>query len=397
MSEELEKILDQAISQLNAGANFNAVLDQYPAQLEELAPLLEVAKMGLHLPKNFIPEPAMQRKFMLAAAKQPGFLAWLRLPRFASVSLIILTILGAFAGTTFAALGSVPGQNLFAVKKAFESVEIALATSPQQKANLQLTFADRRVAETEKILKDPNHTSAVEVAALTELSNQTNNALADVKSAAATNAVNNDPNILNSLNSLVSNQQALLNQIKPASSTAALAKQSQGQVAELKKVISSIAAVSADQTLAKLDPNPNVVIVSGILDNLYTNQIIVEKTVFQLSAGTVISDAQGNTLNASALALNEKVTVTGEKTSNNLVANEIIILTNLPPQNNPKPSTTPNSLDKDTKTITVPPTSTNINLNLPHPTEETTTPAASDPNTAVGTFIFENPAPQFAP
>jgi hypothetical protein len=320
---------------------------------------------------------------------------WLRLPRFAGMTLIILIIVGALAGTTVAALSSVPGQNLFAVKKAFEAVEIALATSPQQKANLQLTFAASRVAETEKILSDPNHTSDLEIAALTELSNQTNSALADVKTAAATNAVNNNPTILNSLSTLANNQQALLNQIKPASSTAALTQQSQSQVAELKKVISSITAVSADQTLAKLNPNPNVVIVSGILDNLYPNQIVVEQTVFQITDNTIIKDVQSNTLNTSALALNEKVTVTGEKNNNNLVADEIVILTNLPPATT-KPSSTPNSLEKSIETSISPSTSTD--KNLPDIKTETTTPPTSlTPNTAVGTFIFESPAPQFAP
>jgi hypothetical protein len=62
-------------------------------------------------------------------------------------------VLGLTLGTAVAALESLPGQPIYPVKKIVENVQLKLATSAEEKTNLQIKFANNRVDELETILQ----------------------------------------------------------------------------------------------------------------------------------------------------------------------------------------------------------------------------------------------------
>ena len=69
--------------------------------------------------------------------------------RWALVASVVLAIVSTGVPTT---LASVPGDVLYPVKQALEQVEIIIANSPQNQANLKLTHAERRLQEVKTLL-----------------------------------------------------------------------------------------------------------------------------------------------------------------------------------------------------------------------------------------------------
>lgn len=67
-------------------------------------------------------------------------------------ALMLVLLVGAGGATSYAALGSLPGDALYPIKVGvIEPVETALAFSPQAKAALQVSLAERRVSEEVKL------------------------------------------------------------------------------------------------------------------------------------------------------------------------------------------------------------------------------------------------------
>lgn len=74
---------------------------------------------------------------------------WVRISQFAVAPMAILLI---FAGTAYAAAGSLPGDLLYPVKiHVNEPVEVAFATSPQAQVALQQHLAKERVSEAQAL------------------------------------------------------------------------------------------------------------------------------------------------------------------------------------------------------------------------------------------------------
>jgi hypothetical protein len=86
-----------------------------------------------------------------------GFSLLRAMPRFLRITGGIVgafTIaLGLTLGTAVAALESLPGQPIYPVKKIVENVQLKLATSEEEKTNLQIKVANNRVDELETILQ----------------------------------------------------------------------------------------------------------------------------------------------------------------------------------------------------------------------------------------------------
>jgi hypothetical protein len=72
-------------------------------------------------------------------------------PRFA-LPFAVLLVMGLGTGTAFAAQGALPGDILYPVKiHVNEAVEVALATTPAQKAQTEESIADLRVVEAQTL------------------------------------------------------------------------------------------------------------------------------------------------------------------------------------------------------------------------------------------------------
>jgi hypothetical protein len=64
-----------------------------------------------------------------------------------------LIVISMTVGTAVATLESVPGQTIYPLKKIVENVQLQLATTEEQKTNLQIRFANKRVDELETVLQ----------------------------------------------------------------------------------------------------------------------------------------------------------------------------------------------------------------------------------------------------
>ena len=69
--------------------------------------------------------------------------------RLAAMTLVFIFFVSG--GTVFASGNSLPGDFLYSVKKTLESVQIRLASDPEDKANLRLQLIDERLTELQEL------------------------------------------------------------------------------------------------------------------------------------------------------------------------------------------------------------------------------------------------------
>ena len=156
-NKNFNDILDQCLeSLLITGGTVELCLEQFPAQADELRPLLETFIAGREA-VEIQPSPEFRDKArnQLQAAfqdikteKNQSFFSfnWLKQPQWATAA-IALVILIAGGGAVTAAGGSMPGQALYPVKIVSEQVQLALTFSTLGKAELHAQLADKRVTE----------------------------------------------------------------------------------------------------------------------------------------------------------------------------------------------------------------------------------------------------------
>ena len=386
--DSLENIYSEALEMLEKGHSKEEVLLEFTDYKTELEPLLDISASLLLMPKNAAPEPAMRRKYIAAPAKRV-WLAWVHVSKFAGVSMSLMLLISAFTVAGYSAL-----QSLFAVKKSAEQLQLLLASSQDKKADLQIAIAQKRLDEAQAIFSDPNSGADQKNAALNELASQTTTAVAQVDSAAKSDpqAATNNP-LLSSLDNITKQQQALLSDIKPQDSTVTDAAQSalkelDKNTEKISEIKQSVAVADSGQALASLTSDPNAVGVMGTISQLGKNQITVEKTAFTVNDQTVIKNSAGDTAAFSSLSLKMKVNISGTQGQKDILATQIIILTD----------DDSSGLVQGAATTT---TTTAVSLKKPDTKDDssgtTTTPTTPiiDPNAATGSFILEDPAPQF--
>lgn len=153
--KELFDILNEALDRAMAGESVEKILADYPRYAAEIGPLLRTA-VDTHHAAMIKPRPefrdraalefqrAIQNMPVKAKAAQPAR-RW-RLSLVAPLAALLVVLL-AGTGTVTAASFSLPGDALYRVKLATESVQVALTPSDLGKAELYAKFNDRRVDE----------------------------------------------------------------------------------------------------------------------------------------------------------------------------------------------------------------------------------------------------------
>jgi hypothetical protein len=176
MGRELERVLNECLSQLNTGElGLEEVLARYPEHEAELRPLLRTAMLVRQAPRA-VPSPAAkaagQQRLLAAVARKrrekaqarPGLVRRLgqsaailvqpliqpqrqslRLAQAIAAVLVIVSLISA--GTVRVAAGSLPDSPLYAIKRTSERVQLALTTSPAGKARLHMSYSERRMEE----------------------------------------------------------------------------------------------------------------------------------------------------------------------------------------------------------------------------------------------------------
>jgi hypothetical protein len=408
----LDEIYNQALTMLKKGRSKEEVLVKFAEFKNDLAPLLDVSSTLLAMPKNIAPTPLMRRKYAATPAKT-FWLAWLHVSKFAGASVAVMLLISAFSVTAYQTSKSLPGNTLFPLKKDAENLQLILASDQTQKASLQVAIAQQRLSDAQQIFNDPSSDAAQKTAAINELSAQTTSAVAEVNSVAASDPKSADsPPLLNSLDSIAQQQKTLLSditpdsQIKNAANSALVALGS--DTAKLTAIKQTIAVASDDQeALAKLSSDPNSVAAFGPISQATGSLITVEQITFSITPQTTIQDDSGNTLLTSQLHEGDKASVVGEKSNSQLLAQQIFITSTTTSATAAQtPTSSPITLISVTgaaATTTSTAQTTNTEK-LPTQSSTSTQPdqassssaSVDNSNTVTGSFIIEDPTPQFA-
>ncbi len=209
--EKFEDILDKALTELKAGASKEAIFSKWPQYKQQLAEFLTVAEMFSALPKNQIPAPAMQRKYLRMPVKSQAWFAWVHLSKYVSISMGAMLLIAGFATTAYGAARSLPGEALFPLRKVAEQIQLDFASNDVARANIQLKITRERLADVREVFSSPGSSSQQQAAALNELASQTGAAVQTVQTATVNNQ--NKAPLVASLNNISSQQQALIQSI----------------------------------------------------------------------------------------------------------------------------------------------------------------------------------------
>ncbi len=393
MNENFDEILNKAVEQLDQGKSQAEILSKWPLHSKELSPLLQIANLLKTLPKKAVPEPAMQRKYVFAPAKSL-FLHWIRFSRLAVVgaSVFIFIIAGVSAG--FAASSSRPGDTFFSLKKAAEHAQLQLASSPQEKINLQIAIAQKRIDDVQAALENSQNDPEKQVAALNELGAETQNTINALNKAneTETHAINQDHPLIASLQTITSKQQALLKKLetnKDSSVDKTVLSAAKENATKLAVIDEYLGAASNDQALAALNSNPSAVVISGKITQLTYNTLTVNGQIYTFTKATLIKNDEDAVINSRDLKINQNVTILGDKTDTGFLLRQV----SLAAQTN---------LDGEVKGTSVAVSSTSTVATDKKPSASSTLESSSpqtliilpDPNAAVGGLIIEDPTPQ---
>jgi hypothetical protein len=153
LAQELEACLEG----LRAGRTLDDLLSTYPADARSLKELLNVASRLQDLPEA-IPtiafRGAARARFLdrieardtHRASLRPHPVHW-RTAFALSILAVFLVSLFVGGGLTVASAEALPGDPLYGIKVTGEEVVLALPRAPGSRAELELTYADRRLSE----------------------------------------------------------------------------------------------------------------------------------------------------------------------------------------------------------------------------------------------------------
>lgn len=82
----------------------------------------------------------------------------------AAVSIFVMLFVSGWIGAANASLGSIPGNRLYPIKIGMEKVQLALATSGSQRAQLRTEFANRRLEEMVEIAASSKQSDSIKLA-----------------------------------------------------------------------------------------------------------------------------------------------------------------------------------------------------------------------------------------
>jgi hypothetical protein len=158
---ELYDILETCLNELDQGASIESVLTRYPAHADELRPILEASVDARNIA---VPEPAsdivrrnrarvLQHAAQMREAKaQSSRRLWSVPLRRALVSLVVIGLL--FISSTqlvSAASTTLPGDNLYPVKRTWEDVLILFTFNTQSRQTLEVEHENERLTELNEI------------------------------------------------------------------------------------------------------------------------------------------------------------------------------------------------------------------------------------------------------
>lgn len=156
------EILETCLQELENGADLELLLKRYPDQADELRPIL-MASIGAK--SMAVPAPSTEmirrnrvkllyRAAQLREQNQKSF-DWLPTLRRLGASLAILLVL-LFTGTRLvgAASASLPGDQLYPVKRSWETVRLFFTFDSQARSALAVTYQNERLQELQEVFSN---------------------------------------------------------------------------------------------------------------------------------------------------------------------------------------------------------------------------------------------------
>jgi uncharacterized membrane protein YgcG len=163
MTDNLYDALEVCLQALEQGADPESCLALFPALAEELRPILQTAMQARAQAVRDVPADAMRRgrarvlqhAAELREGQQIGAVPFWRRSghasrafRWAITSLATLVfLLSGGTGLVFASSNSLPGDNLYPVKRSWEGVQLVLIIDPTARSQRETEFEQERVQE----------------------------------------------------------------------------------------------------------------------------------------------------------------------------------------------------------------------------------------------------------
>lgn len=162
MDKKIIEAFDVCVRALETGADMESVLKLYPDLAEELHPLLQTADRALMMALAEVPQDAMKRgrnKILrhadalrvTSAQKSKSALIFRRWAT--SLVLAIIFFLGG-TGVVNASSGTLPGDNLYLVKRVWEEVRLWFEFSPAGREVLESEYEQERLDEIGELLTE---------------------------------------------------------------------------------------------------------------------------------------------------------------------------------------------------------------------------------------------------
>ena len=158
---ELYDALENCLEAIARGASIENALRRYPKLSAELRPLLEASIMArqsarVHVPLD-VRKRGRERLLQQVRAEGDSRSAQRRrmipmLPRIALTGIMAVALVLTSTGLVSASSGSLPGQQLYPVKRTWESVRLWLVFTPEERDILQSDYEQERLNEISELL-----------------------------------------------------------------------------------------------------------------------------------------------------------------------------------------------------------------------------------------------------
>ncbi len=170
MSTTFYDILELCIQDLEQGADLESCLAKYPQYADELRPILIAAFDARSLAIPEIPAAVQRRgrarvlqhaaQMREQAPSKPFLLPFSfwrrgRLARLAVTAFsVVAFLLSGGSGLVYASNGSLPGDQLYPVKRSWENVQLWFVVDPKARQELEIKFEQERVEEVHSLFQE---------------------------------------------------------------------------------------------------------------------------------------------------------------------------------------------------------------------------------------------------
>jgi hypothetical protein len=162
MSKKLFDALETCLQALEKGETLDAAVGRFPALAADLRPMLEASRHARTLAGSPVPDVVqrrarsrlLQHAAEMREAKRAPRRSWLIQFRPLVAVFMLLLIFLSSTRLVSASTTSLPGDNLYPVKRTWEDVRLAFAFSPQEHQTLELDYETERQTEINELLTE---------------------------------------------------------------------------------------------------------------------------------------------------------------------------------------------------------------------------------------------------